>query len=141
MPSAAALINVSFSFLFPFQLAKEAIEVEEKEEKLVSETVKHMTEANLQISYLSEEFTVKSDESRKQKEEITHLLAQVREKKNPEPNHQNFRNPRKLECISFKEPFEASVKKSYLMVKQWNIPLATTEKESIHHCLHAKIQN
>ena len=51
--------------------------MEEKEEKLVHETVKHITEANVQISYLSEEFSVKSDESRKQKEEITHLLAQV----------------------------------------------------------------
>ena len=59
------------------QLAKEAFEVEEKEEKLVHETVKHLSEANVQISYLSEEFSVKSDESRKQKEEITHLLAQV----------------------------------------------------------------
>ena len=66
-----------FSFLF-CQLAKEAIEVEEKEEKLVSETVKHLSEANVQISYLNEEFTHKSDESRKQKEEITHLLAQVK---------------------------------------------------------------
>ena len=63
--------------LYSFQLAKEAFEVEEKEEKLVHETVKHLTEANVQISYLSEEFSVKSDESRKQKEEITHLLAQV----------------------------------------------------------------
>lgn len=59
------------------QLAKEAIEVEEKEEKLVSDAVKHLTEANVQISYLSEEFNVKADESLKQKEEITHLLAQV----------------------------------------------------------------
>ena len=65
-----------FSFV-SCQLAKEAIEVEEKEEKLVSETVKHLSEANVQISYLNEEFTHKSDESRKQKEEITHLLAQV----------------------------------------------------------------
>ena len=39
--------------------------------------MKHLTEANVQISYLSEEFYVKSDESRKQKEDITHLLAQV----------------------------------------------------------------
>lgn len=59
------------------QLAKEAIEVEEKEEKLVSETVKHLSEANVRINYLSEEFSHKSDESRKQKEEITHLLAKV----------------------------------------------------------------
>lgn len=61
-----------------FQLAKEAIEVEEKEEKLVSEAVKHLSDANVRISHLSEEFTSKVDESRKQKEEITHLLAKVR---------------------------------------------------------------
>ena len=69
--------------------------MEEKEEKLVSETVKHMTEANLQISYLSEEFSVKSDESRKQKEEITHLLAQVGKKQD------NFSLcvPHKIICI------------------------------------------
>ncbi len=52
--------------------------MEKKEEKLVSDAVKHLTEANSQITYLSEEFSHKSDESRKQKEEITHLLAQVR---------------------------------------------------------------
>lgn len=51
--------------------------MEEKEEKLVSETVRHITEANLQINFLSEEFSVKSNESQKQKEEITQLLAQV----------------------------------------------------------------
>jgi len=61
-------------------LANEAIEVEEKEEKLVSDAVKHLTEANVQISFLSEEFSHKSDESLKQKEEITHLLAQVSER-------------------------------------------------------------
>ncbi|XP_059096744.1 trafficking kinesin-binding protein milt-like [Tigriopus californicus] len=59
------------------ELAKEAIEVEEKEEKLVSEAVKHLSDANVRISHLSEEFTCKVDESRKQKEEITHLLAKV----------------------------------------------------------------
>ena len=48
---------------------------------MVSDAVKHLTEANVQISVLSEEFSVKSDESRKQKEEITHLLAQVSETK------------------------------------------------------------
>ena len=70
-------IHTAVKRLDLYQLAKEAFEVEEKEEKLVHETVKHLTEANVQISYLSEEFSVKSDESRKQKEEITHLLAQV----------------------------------------------------------------
>ena len=59
------------------ELAKEAYECEVKEEKLVTDAVKHLTEANVQINYLSEEFNVKSHESQKQKEEITHLLAQV----------------------------------------------------------------
>ena len=59
------------------ELAKEAFECEAKEEKLVTDAVKHLTEANVQINYLSEEFNVKSHESQKQKEEITHLLAQV----------------------------------------------------------------
>lgn len=66
-------------FIICFQLAKEAIEVEEKEERLVSDAVKHLSEANVQINYLSEEFSHKSDESLRQKEEITHLLAQVRD--------------------------------------------------------------
>lgn len=51
--------------------------MEKKEEKLVSDAVKHLTEANDKITVLSEEFTHKSDESFKQKEEISHLLAQV----------------------------------------------------------------
>lgn len=59
------------------ELAKEAMECEAKEEKLVTDAVKHLTEANVQINYLSKKFTVKSDESSKQQEEITHLLAQV----------------------------------------------------------------
>ena len=59
------------------ELAKEAIECEAKEEKLVGDAVKHLTEANVQINHLSKKFTVKSDESQKQQEEITHLLAQV----------------------------------------------------------------
>ena len=59
------------------ELAKEAFECEAKEEKLVTDAVKHLTEANVQINYLSEENFVKSNESHKQKEEITYLLAQV----------------------------------------------------------------
>ena len=59
------------------ELANEAYECEVKEEKLVTDAVKHLTEANVQINYLSEEFNVKETESQKQKEEITHLLAQV----------------------------------------------------------------
>ena len=70
--------SITFENVFSrFQLAQEAIEVEEKEEKLVSETAKHLTEANVQINFLSDQFYTKSDESRRQKEEITHLLAQV----------------------------------------------------------------
>jgi ferritin-like metal-binding protein YciE len=60
-----------------FQFAKEAYACEAKEDKLVTNAVKHLTEANVQINQLSEEFNVKSDESHRQKEEITHLLAQV----------------------------------------------------------------
>ena len=59
------------------QLAKEAIEVEEKEEKLVGDAVRHLAEANVKINVLTEEFSSKADESRRQKEEITHLLAKV----------------------------------------------------------------
>ena len=59
------------------ELANEAKECEEKEEKLVGDAVKHLTEANVQINSLSRKFTTKTNESYKQKEEITHLLAQV----------------------------------------------------------------
>ena len=52
-------------------------ECEEKEEKLVTDAVKHLTEANVQINSLSRKFTTKTNESHKQKEEITQLLAQV----------------------------------------------------------------
>ena len=63
------------------ELANEAKECEEKEEKLVTDAVKHLTEANVQINSLSRKFTTKTNESHKQKEEITHLLAQVRQKR------------------------------------------------------------
>merc|ERR1712083_265826 len=59
------------------ELANEAKECEEKEEKLVTDAVKHLTEANVQINSLSRKFTTKTNESYKQKEEITQLLAQV----------------------------------------------------------------
>ena len=55
-------------------------ECEEKEEKLVTDAVKHLTEANVQINSLSRKFTTKTNESHKQKEEITQLLAQVGQK-------------------------------------------------------------
>lgn len=59
------------------ELAKEAFACEEKEEKLVSDAVKHLTEANTQLATLRIEYQIKSEECLKQKEEITQLLAQV----------------------------------------------------------------
>jgi ABC-type Fe3+-hydroxamate transport system substrate-binding protein len=41
------------------QLAQEAYACEEKEEKLVTDAVKHLTEANFQIKDLYDQFTVK----------------------------------------------------------------------------------
>ena len=58
-------------------MAKEAFACEQKEEKLVSETVKHLTETNLKFSTMSNEYQLKIEESLRQKEEITHLLAKV----------------------------------------------------------------
>lgn len=58
----------------------EVEEVEEKEERLKCNALKHLTEARVQISHLSEEFSRKSDESMHQKEEITRLLSQVRQR-------------------------------------------------------------
>ena len=58
-------------------MAKEAFECEQKEEKLVSETVKHLTETNLKFSTMSNEYQLKIEECLRQKEEITHLLAKV----------------------------------------------------------------
>jgi hypothetical protein len=45
--------------MFIFQLAQEAYACEEKEEKLVTDAVKHLTEANYQIKDLYDQFTVK----------------------------------------------------------------------------------
>jgi hypothetical protein len=42
-----------------FKLAQEAYACEEKEEKLVSDAVKHLTQANYQIKDLHDQFTVK----------------------------------------------------------------------------------
>ena len=59
------------------ELAKEALECEIKEEKLVTDAVKHLNEANLQINSLSKRIIGKADESQKQKEKIAILLSQV----------------------------------------------------------------
>ena len=60
------------------QLAKEAFACEQKEEKLVSDAVQHLTEANLKLTAMSTEYQTKVEESMRQKEEMTHLLAKVR---------------------------------------------------------------
>ena len=59
------------------ELAKEALECEIKEEKLVTDAVKHLNDANLQINSLSKRIIGKADESQKQKEKIAVLLSQV----------------------------------------------------------------
>ena len=59
-------------------MAKEAFACEQKEEKLVSDAVKHITEANQKLSTMNMEYHTKQEESLRQKEEITHYLAKVR---------------------------------------------------------------
>ena len=59
-------------------MANEAFACEQKEEKLVSDAVKHLTDANLKLSTMNNEYQLKVEESLRQKEEITHLLAKVR---------------------------------------------------------------
>ena len=61
-------------------MAQEALACEQKEEKLVSDAVKHLTEANLKLSTMNIEYHTKAEESLRQKEEITQLLAKVRAK-------------------------------------------------------------
>jgi hypothetical protein len=63
-PESATLILIrntgaSIKLMFIFQLAQEAYACEEKEEKLVTDAVKHLTEANYQIKDLYDQFTVK----------------------------------------------------------------------------------
>jgi hypothetical protein len=55
---ASITINM-YWLMFIFQLAQEAYACEEKEEKLVTDAVKHLTEANYQIKDLYDQFTVK----------------------------------------------------------------------------------
>ena len=59
-------------------MANEAFACEQKEEKLVSDAVKHLTETNIKLSTMNNDYQVKVQESLRQKEEITHLLAKVR---------------------------------------------------------------
>ena len=54
------------------------MDCEAKEEKLVTDAVKHLNEANLQIHSMSKRIIDKSEESQKQKRDIAHLLTQVK---------------------------------------------------------------
>ena len=60
------------------ELAREALECEAKEEKLVTDAVKHLNQANLQIHSMSKRIIGKSEEAQKQKQDIAHLLTQVK---------------------------------------------------------------
>ena len=60
------------------ELAREALECEAKEEKLVTDAVKHLNQANLQIHSMSKRIIGKSEESQKQKQDIANLLKEVK---------------------------------------------------------------
>ncbi|XP_042205710.1 trafficking kinesin-binding protein 1-like isoform X2 [Homarus americanus] len=59
------------------QLATDTLECEDKEKELVTDVIKQLSDANLQVGQLSEELARKVEDSLRQQEEITHLLAQV----------------------------------------------------------------
>ncbi|XP_042880575.1 trafficking kinesin-binding protein milt-like isoform X4 [Penaeus japonicus] len=59
------------------QLASDTIECESKEKELVTDIIKQLSDANLQVRQLSDDLAKKVEDSLRQQEEITHLLAQV----------------------------------------------------------------
>ncbi|XP_042555404.1 trafficking kinesin-binding protein 1 isoform X5 [Dipodomys spectabilis] len=59
------------------QLKTETITYEEKEQQLVSDCVKELRDANVQIASISEELAKKTEDAARQQEEITHLLSQI----------------------------------------------------------------
>lgn len=59
------------------QIASDTQEIEDKEKELVSDVIKQLSDANIQVSQLSEELAKKVEDSLRQQEEITQLLAQV----------------------------------------------------------------
>ncbi|XP_071101204.1 trafficking kinesin-binding protein 1-like isoform X2 [Haliotis cracherodii] len=59
------------------QLRSETANYEEKEKKLVEDCLSQLAEVNMQVETFAEECARKSEESARQKEEITALLAQV----------------------------------------------------------------
>lgn len=59
------------------QLAFETEECEDKEKELVTDVIKQLSDANLQVRQLSEDVAKKVEDSLRHQEEITQLLAQV----------------------------------------------------------------
>ncbi|KAM5293321.1 trafficking kinesin-binding protein 1 isoform 2-T2 [Ctenodactylus gundi] len=59
------------------QLKTETVTYEEKEQQLVSDCVKELRDANVQIASISEELAKKTEDAARQQEEITHLLSQI----------------------------------------------------------------
>lgn len=59
------------------QLASDTLECESKEKELVTDIIKQLSDANLQVRQLSDDLAKKVEDSLRQQEEITHLLAQV----------------------------------------------------------------
>ncbi|XP_066977532.1 trafficking kinesin-binding protein 1 isoform X3 [Macrobrachium rosenbergii] len=59
------------------QLASDTQECEEKEKELVTDVIKQLSDANLQVRQLNDDLAKKVEDSLRQQEEITQLLAQV----------------------------------------------------------------
>ncbi|XP_051996704.1 trafficking kinesin-binding protein 2-like isoform X2 [Xyrauchen texanus] len=60
-----------------FQLKKETVTYEEKEQKLVNDCVKEIRESNSQIVSLADELSKKNEDVLRHQEEITQLLSQI----------------------------------------------------------------
>ena len=59
------------------ELQVSADDLEEKEEKLVKDAVKHLSEVNNQISVLQDELFAKTEVTVRQQEDITNLMGKV----------------------------------------------------------------
>lgn len=82
------------------QLASVTEDYEEKEGKLVQDCLKQLSDVNSQLEVFSDELARKTEESSRQKEEITNLLSQVvlLQKKNREISFENLEYHKKLEA-------------------------------------------
>ncbi|CAI9726886.1 Hypothetical predicted protein [Octopus vulgaris] len=83
------------------QLASVTEDYEEKEEKLVQDCLKQLADVNSQLEVFSDELARKTEESSRQKEEITSLLSQVvdLQRKNREVSVENLDYSKKLEAF------------------------------------------